>query len=431
MRYKGLRSLPAVGAAPVAIDFGASGLKLLQISSGEAPRLVAAAFVPTPDELVGDPSGRLRYQIEQLPKAVKKAGFTTRRAVCLLPASQMFCKHMQIQLSEGVGVESMLPALLPAQVGCEYEALVCRSVEVPGAGRGGKAEVICMAVSRDMVGRLMQAIKNAKLEPVGVHGPFQSVLRAFDEVNRREEDVNRTTLYLDLGYAATNVMIAHGRSLVFARTVDLGGLHMDERIMEQARVPLGEARSLRRQIVFERAQSASSSSSEQGDGLALLHAAIARSQKSVGAEAGAAKDEHPEAADTGVAADEFERRDSGDAPGMSAEVQPATTALRYPDRVDLTEPLEILTDEVSMSIRYHKSMFGGRNIDRAVLVGGEARQAWLCQHLARVLRVPVQVGDPLSRVSRGGGEPISGVELGKAQPGWAAALGMCLSPTDL
>lgn len=421
MRYKGLRSLPAVGAAPIAIDFGAGGLKALQISGNESRKLVAASFVPTPDDLVEDASARLRFQIEQLPKVIKKGGFTTKRAVCLIPASQMFCKHMQIQLSEGVGVDSMLKALLPAQVGCEIESLVCRSVEVPGGGRGGKSEVICMAASRDLVGRLMAALKSAHLEPVGVHGPFQSVLRAFDDVNRRDEDVGKTTLYLDLGYASTNVMIAHGANLVFARTVDLGGLHMDAAIMKQAHVGMTEARALRRQIVLERAGS-SEPGSEGGDGLALLHAAIARSKKAEGAEEKAAEE-------TAVAVDD--RRGAGGTPGMSAEVQPATTALRYPQGVDLAEPLEILTDEICMSLRYHKSMFGGRHVDRAVLVGGEARQAWLCQHLARAIRVPVQVGDPISRLSKTGSEPIAGVEFGKAQPGWTAALGMCQSPTDL
>ncbi|KAA0213973.1 MAG: hypothetical protein DYG94_03120 [Leptolyngbya sp. PLA3] len=425
MRYKGLRSLPAVGAAPIAIDFGAGGLKALQISGHDTRKLVAASFLPTPDDLVEDAAGRLRFQIEQLPKLIRKGGFTTKRAVCLIPASQMFCKHMQIQLSEGVEMASMLKALLPAQVGCEYESLVCRSVEVPGGARGGKSEVICMAASRDLVGRLMAAMKSAHLEPVGVHGPFQAVLRAFDDVNRREEDAGKTTLYLDLGYASTNVMIAHGTQLVFARTVDLGGLHMDVAIMKQAHVGMTEARALRRQVVLERAGS-SEPAAEGGDGLALLHAAIARSKK---VEASAEDSQDKSTEEAVVAVDD--RRGAGATPGMSADVQPATTGLRYPQGVDLSEALEILADEVCMSLRYHKSMFGGRNVEHAVLVGGESRQAWLCQQLARTLRIPVQVGDPISRLSKTGSEPIAGVEFGKAQPGWTAALGMCLSPTDL
>lgn len=427
MRYKGLRTLPSVGSPPIAVDFGAGGLKVLQVSGGESHKLVAASFLPTPDELVEDSAGRIRFQIEQLPKVIRKGGFTTKRAVCLIPASQMFCKHMQIQLSEGVEVDSMLQAMLPAQVGCDFESLVCRSVEVPGGGRGGKTEVICMAASRDLVGRLMQAIKTAKLEPVGIHGPFQSVLRSFDGTLRREEDAARTTLYLDLGYSSTNVIISHGTEMVFARTIDLGGLHMDQAISQQAKVGLSQARALRWKVSLESAASTVPAASEEGDGLALLHAAMAKS-KQASADGGLNRQETETESSVAVAED---RRSGSETASGSVDFQPASGALQYPDGVNLDEPLEILADEICMSLRYHKSMFGGRSIDRTVLVGGEARQTWLCRHIARAIRMPVRVADPISQVSRVGEESVSGVDFTKAQPGWTAALGMCLSPTDL
>jgi hypothetical protein len=84
-----------------------------------------------------------------------------------------------------------------------------------------------------------------------------------------------------------------------------------------------------------------------------------------------------------------------------------------------------------MCVRYHKSLFPTRPIERAVFFGGDARQPWLCQHLARGLRMSVQVSDPIGGLSRNGNESTQGVSLAEAQPGWTAALGMCLSPTDL
>ncbi|MCC6833272.1 MAG: hypothetical protein IT200_18205 [Thermoleophilia bacterium] len=93
--------------------------------------------------------------------------------------------------------------------------------------------------------------------------------------------------------------------------------------------------------------------------------------------------------------------------------------------------MEILTDEIWMCLRYHASLYPSRKIDRAVFVGGEARHKPLCQHIARSLRIPSQVADPMARVARsGGGSPI-GVDLCQAQPGWTVPLGLCLCPTDL
>jgi len=100
-------------------------------------------------------------------------------------------------------------------------------------------------------------------------------------------------------------------------------------------------------------------------------------------------------------------------------------------RADLTEPLEILAEEVQMSVRYHDSLFPGRGVDRLVMLGGECRAKAMCRHLAKVLRLPAQLADPMARVARTGKEPTSGVDFREPQPGWAVPLGLCVSPTDL
>jgi Tfp pilus assembly PilM family ATPase len=82
-------------------------------------------------------------------------------------------------------------------------------------------------------------------------------------------------------------------------------------------------------------------------------------------------------------------------------------------------------------MRYHEALFPGKKIERAVFVGGESRQRPLCQQLARALRIPAQVADPLARVARTGKEPMTGVDLREAQPAWSVPLGLCLSKTDL
>lgn len=425
MRVKRSGTVPTAGGMqpPIAIDFGARSLKVLQVSGGDSPKVVAAAQVDTPEEIVSNPAARLRFQIEALPKLVRKGKFSAKRAVFVLPATNMFCKHMKLQLSEGVDAASMISATLPMQIGCAYETLVCRHHEVVGAGGGGKSEVICMAASRELVGRLMAAVKSARLEPVGVHSPFHSVLRAFDGVNRRGEDAEATTLYLDLGYAATNVMIADGGSLSFARTVDMGGLHLDTAIAGQLKVGLDEASQIRWRIPASAAVSEEASGGGEGSGLAMLQAAIA---KDGGGGATVAKRE----ASVASVAEEEDRRTGEIAPGLSARIAPAARGPQFPEGVDLREPIEILVDEIAMCVRYHKAMFPNRPVANAVLLGGEARQVWMCQALARGLRLSMQVGDPLSRLDRANAD-VRGLDLGKAQPGWAAVLGACLSPTDL
>ena len=86
---------------------------------------------------------------------------------------------------------------MPAILECPQHALVYRHVVVEGAARGpdqrlirrpgGKApgvkqEVICLAAARDMVGRMLQACRDAKLELVGMQPEFFCTLKAFEHL---------------------------------------------------------------------------------------------------------------------------------------------------------------------------------------------------------------------------------------------------------
>ncbi len=402
---------------PVAIDFGVGTLKLLQISADDPPALVSAASLPTPDDLLARPADRLAFQVEALPRLVRSCEFKGRRAVCAIPAGNTYCKHLQLQVTEGASLASMVRAAVGTQLGCDPGALVFRHVEVePAARAGSKTDVICMAVARDLVTRLMQAIKSARLEPVGLHCEFTATVRAFDSIHRRAGDEKLTTLYLDVGAGSTKVMIAHGRQLVFGRTIELGGRHLDESIVRQTKVDLAEARRQRLAI-------ASFAPPNGLDG--------PRGEVPSGKFVGASPDGAEAQADEAAVALAEDRRLGRPPRGFTPELTSQPARAWAPPSADLTEPLEILTDEVSLCLRYHESLFPDRRVDRAIFVGGEARHLGLCQHVARKLRLAAQVADPLASIARTGKEKLVGVDLAGAQPGWAMVLGLCLSPTDL
>jgi Tfp pilus assembly PilM family ATPase len=117
--------------------------------------------------------------------------------------------------------------------------------------------------------------------------------------------------------------------------------------------------------------------------------------------------------------------------GFSGDVLQQPVVAVGPQGSDLREPLEILTDDIRLLKRYFGSHWNGQKLERVVFLGGESRHRGLAQHLAKQLRLPAQVGDPLARLARAGNETKLGVDFSQSQPGWAAALGLCLAPTDL
>jgi Tfp pilus assembly PilM family ATPase len=413
---------------PVAIDFGVGSLKVLRLQAGagenDPPQLVAAGAVETPPELVTDHGARVDFQVEQLARLASALGLKNLRGACSIPATQTFCKHMQLARDADGTLEGPVSMSVAAALRCVPDALVCRHVEVSGSA--GKAEVICLGASRDLVRKFMGAMRAARLDPVGMHPEVLALLRSFDHITRRVDDAGLTSLYIDIGYGSSKVSVAHGRELVFAKLLQLGGRHLDGAVAAQLNCDPVTARARRIAAADLVAKPSSgpapSAAAEAGGGMALLAAGMSKAE----AEGGAASEPATADADATVLAD---RRNGKAAPGLGE--LPTDGPGAKAGGIDLSEPLETLTDEIAMCLRYHESLFPGKRPDRVVFTGGEARHRGLCQHVARTLRMNAQLADPLARLGRDSTAVVSGVDLSGPQPGWAVALGVALAPTDL
>lgn len=372
------------GAPPIAVDFGTGSLKVLQVNGSHPPGLVAAATLDTPEELQHDPSKRLKFQLDALPKLVKQGGFKATRAVCAIPASTMFCKHLQVTRTDGVDRGEIVRAAVAKQLGCDPTSLVCRHADAKEL-TGSRSEVICFAASRGLVEQLMGALKASKLEPVGIHPELQALVRGCQPEVVMDDPP--TTLYLDIGRGCTSVVIAKGAEIRFARVIEFGGAHLDAAVASQLKCTMARAHERRYELTRV----------------------------------------IPETSTVLVTPPPEGGSSNGTEPAVLTRAQLKPIA---PD-VDLSEAMEILTDEIKMCLRYHRGLFPDDPATKVVFVGGESRHVPMCEHIARVLRLGAESADPLARVARSGKEPTTGLTLDQPQPGWAVALGMCLTPTDL
>ena len=418
-------------AAPIAINFGSSSVKLLQQSpatreGGHQPSLAAAAelTIPEPGQHTLDDLF-LFYECE-LPRILREGRFKGRRVICSIPDSQTIVQHMQLPPQDGMKRDDVIKAQLQMQMGIAPQSAVVRSIDVADLNRAGqnRTEIICFAIPREVVMRYVALMAKFKMEVTGVYTEAMAMVRAFDHINRRKGDEHLTSLYIDLGYSGTRVAIAHGTQIAFARSIQIGGQHFDNAIMKQLGCTAAEARTHR--LAMEAANQTArptpaapaappaAEADEAGD-MARIAAAMAKADQD-----GTQPQHEP-----GVTVVEGERRKGVLPASLAASVNPEDTDAKAGAELDLTEPLDTIADELSMCLRYHRGLFPDRNIDRTILVGGEARQKWLCQHVVRALRLPAQLGDPLARL-KSASEPINtpGLDLNHPQPGWTVACGL-------
>lgn len=373
-------SMFSAQSSPIAIDFGSSSVKLLQIEPGERPSVLAAVGLRIPESIRGDKDGQMEYLERQLPRMLRKGRFRGKRAVCSIPSGDTFVQHLQIMPTEGFDNNELVGAQLQTQMSMPPRALVTRCYEVTEVRKDGQtlAEVICFAINRNTVMRYVELLKKCKLETVAVHSEVIGMLEAFRYLHRDSSESGGTMLYVDLGWGSTKAAIIHGKKLAFARCIQIGGRHIDERIAKRLGCDLASARAQR----------------------------ISEQVLSTGGGPG------PEGSDpTAVAVAEGEGGGGPDA--------------------DVAEVAESIAEELSMSLRYHQSLFRGRKIDRMIFLGGEARNVGLCQRIAKTLRLPAQLGDPLTQLVCKRSLRTPGLALGQPQPGWAVVCGLCTAPTDL
>lgn len=394
-------------STPIAVDFGSDSVKVLQLLPEDPPQLAAAAAIAIPDHLRRDADAHQQFLTQELRRVIREAGFTGRRVVASISAAHTYVQHVRLAKTEGVPVLAQIETELRGRLPLDPAAMVIRHVTVGDVFADGaaKQEVICLAASREVVMRSIHIVRQAGLDVVGMHCEPMAILEAFAHLFRRADDVNRTSLFVDIGGATTKALIAHGRQLVFAKTIHVGGDHFIRQLAAHAGVPLEEARRL-----------------HIGGSGALPS---------------------PLAAPNDPAPVTTERRRGGTIPGMAtlgdAEAAPsapvaAPVAARPAGAVavETGEMLDCLIDELQLCIGYHAAMFHERPIEKIVFLGGESRQIATCQQIARALRLPAQLGDPLVRVVRHKATPPpASVDLRQPQPGWAVPMGLCLLPTNL
>ena len=395
--------------SPIAVDFGSASVKLLQATAGERPVAIAAAEIRIPDELRSQPfEARLEALGDAIVNAIRTRGFRGRRVTCSPVSGLMRVQPVQVPTADDSDLGGTVTAMLETALQRAPGSLIVRSRPVLETSRDGQArsEHLAFAMAREDAMRHVDFFRRRGLQLVAMHSEIEAMVHAFDHIHRRAGDSELTTLYVDLGWGATKVAIGHGTETVFAKSVQLGGRHLDQVVAASLRCDLATARARRiAEAMVTAPPSAAPAPAPVADAAPAMLRAAMRS------------------AGTDVAVD----RRNGREPAALGSTIPAGAPASGPD---FGEVLESLSDELSACLRYHSALFPGRAIDRAIFLGGEARQIGLCRHLAAALHVHAKAGDPLARML--GAERPSGLPEPEApHPGWAVACGLLAAPTDL
>ena len=404
-------------ANPIGIDFGSDCLKLAQIAivDGE-PQLIAAAAAEVPGHIRHIPSARLNFFTETLKELLSSGGFKDRDAVLALPSASMYIQHLRLAKMDNEMLRKALPWEVRGKIPIDPSHALLRHVLAGEVYHDSepKSEVIVMAAARQLVNDMLNAASKAKLNVIGMNVEPSALIDCFGHIYRRKEDKIAVSCYVDIGSASSRAIIAQGSQILFARTIKIGGEHLNRAVATSLKLNLDDAKMLRIKLCYQHPslEDPHQKQSVEAEEKALAPQRVNRKVKF---------------------------RDGSDS-GLEGSVALATEEETSVQQVDartqyqqvtnaVSEPLSQLASELDLCRRYYESTFPSKPVDRLIFVGGEAKHRTLCQYLAGEMGLPAQVGDPLVRMGRTTNVGIeSGMDRRQAQPGWAVAIGLSLGP---
>jgi len=369
---------------PIAIDFGANTVKMVQLSSDSTPRLVAAASTTLPGRTRQSRDNRLSVLSESIKMLMKQGSFKGKRVLCSIPAFQTLVQHFEVSADNPKEIDHQVQAQMRERLSVDPTQMVVRNFDLGEVTRNGtnKREVLCLAANKQSILQYIELCRQCKLEVVGMHAEPMATL----ELAKLQKDQD-VKAYIDIGAMATKVTVISQGKLVFAKLIHAGSDQVTQELASQQQIDFDEANKIRisgKAPILAEVTSEPASKSSLGGMASILEDEPLLSRKST-------ENNQPLGQDT----------------------------------------YDTLIDELSLCVRHYQSFAPDDPIDKLIFVGGESNQTAACQRIARSLRIAAQLGDPFSVIQQDPGNRAKGLDLSQTQPAWAVPIGLALCEPNL
>ncbi|KKL15132.1 hypothetical protein LCGC14_2508660 [marine sediment metagenome] len=356
-------------------------IKMIQLAANEGYISVLAAGKVRIDPCInGEMSERRRFVVSTVRRMLEEGNFRGRDVVSCLPNDKLKITSLRLAESEGEETERALRKEVSQRFGLDPDRDTINYVLAGNVRQDDeiKNELILFAADNESIKSHIELLEDAGLKPVGIDTLPCALFRSFERSLRRQEDKERSSVFIDVGSRFTTVVFGRGREISFVKQILIGGEKFNQEIAAKLGVSRDAASGLRERLRMERSGNAERGICEPG-------------QDSMG---------------------------QGDLDASTRQVM-----------VDAVSSVaEELAREISLCFRYYTVTFRGRRVERAVFSGGEAYERILLNVLRRQLAVEIEVAQPLK------GFDMMNVNFDSDRRGllceWAVAVGLSLKGWD-
>lgn len=322
---------------PIGIDFGAHGVKMLQLRRRRGRlSVVGAARVELPTE-----DAPPQDLAEGMRAGLASGGFVGRQCVVGVARNDLHLQSVRIpNLPDAELAQTVIWEAADRfhQNRDELQVDFVRLGAVEG-GSEARDEVLIVAATCDRLHERLEPLMAAGLRPIAMEPGFLALVRCHSLTCRRETDRSEVRGMLEIGASGSIMLILHGDQLALCKPISIGGAHLDQAVAEHLAIDPSVAGELRTKRILNRLHETDGERATDNEGT--------------------------------------ER-------AMFEAVRTTT------DRI---------VKEVGLCMRYYGVTFRGHPPERLILAGGDGLEPHLAETLATACKLPVVFDDPASPVA--------------------------------
>lgn len=218
----------------IGFDYGATGLKILQVreQKGNLEAAAAARVGTSLAELEQLDSGELSRRIQ---KALAGGSFVGKRCAVSLPRSAVHLQSLRLPIMPDDELRQAVVWEAGQRFGIEVSTALVDFIRTGATVQSseGREEVVLIAAERPVIDRWLEPLMNAGLRPEAVETSFTSSARFYCRRCRRDADQNIVRVIADVGASGSTVMIVRGDQIAFAKQLNVRGDALNQAVAER------------------------------------------------------------------------------------------------------------------------------------------------------------------------------------------------------
>jgi len=241
-----------MGERIVGLDIGTSALRAVEliVEDGRPPVLEAFGQVGLPPGIIVDGEIRDRAQVASAIRRLwRNGGFKTNRVRLGVAGLRAITREIELppvppdEVAAAVVLQAEDIVPFPIERTSVASAVISRTEDAEGLPL---IRVLVAAAHRDLVDSLVAVVEEAGLEPEGIDLDTAALSRAFT----LPDGASEPEAVVSVGAGLTMVVVRHGGTLQFVRTIDMGGDTVTRALASTLDIPIADAEILKRRLAL-------------------------------------------------------------------------------------------------------------------------------------------------------------------------------------